>query len=84
MGVASLVLGIAAVVFSIFPILFGYWGAVILGVVGIILGALGKKSNAKCATGGLVCAIIGTCLSGLMLIACSLCASAAGGVLGAL
>ncbi|MBE6987108.1 MAG: hypothetical protein E7433_06785 [Ruminococcaceae bacterium] len=84
MGVASLVLGIAAVVFSVFPILFGYWGAVILGVVGIILGALGKKSNAKCATGGLVCAIIGTCLSGLMLIACSLCASAAGGVLGAL
>ena len=84
MGVASLVLGICAVVFSIFPILFGYWGAVILGVVGIILGALGKKSNAKCAPGGLVCAIIGTCLSGLMLIACSLCASAAGGVLGAL
>ena len=84
MGVASLVLGICAVVFSVFPILFGYWGAVILGVVGIILGALGKKSNAKCATGGLVCAIIGTCLSGLMLIACSLCASAAGGVLGAL
>ena len=84
MGVASLVLGICAVVFSIFPILFGYWGAVILGVVGIILGALGKKSNAKCATGGLVCAIIGTCLSGLMLIACSLCAAGLGGIAGAL
>ena len=77
MGVASLVLGIVAVVFSVFPILFGYWGPVILGVVGIILGALAKKNNAKCATAGLVLSIIGTSLAGLMLIACGLCAAAA-------
>ena len=73
MGVASLVLGICAVVFSVFPILFGYWGAVILGVVGIILGALGKKSNAKCATGGLVLSIIGTSLAVLLWLACAAC-----------
>ena len=83
MGVASLVLGICAIVFSVFPILT-YWGAVILGVVGIILGALAKKNNAKCATGGLVCAIIGTSLAGLMLIACSLCVAGLGGVVGSL
>ena len=84
MGVASLVLGICAIVFSVFPILFWYWGAVILGVVGIILGALAKKNNAKCATGGLVCAIIGTSLAGLMLIACGLCVAGLNGVAGAL
>ena len=71
MGVASLVLGIIAVVFSIIPILFGYWGPIILGVVGIILGAIAKKNNAKCATAGLVLSIIGTSLAGLMLIACA-------------
>jgi hypothetical protein len=77
MGVASLVLGIIAVVFSIIPILFGYWGPVILGVIGIILGAMAKKNNAKCATAGLVLSIIGTSLAGLMLIACGLCVAAA-------
>lgn len=76
MGVASLVLGIIAVVFSVIP-LMGYWVPVILGVVGIILGALAKKNNAKCATAGLVLSIIGTSLAGLMLIACSLCVAAA-------
>lgn len=35
------------------------WIGAILGLVGTILGAIGHKNQAKCATGGLVCSIIG-------------------------
>ena len=75
MGIAALVLGILAVVFAVFP-LITYWGAVILGIIVIVLCALGEKKGAKNATAGLVLAIIGTSIAGLMLIACGLCAAA--------
>ena len=74
MGVFALVFGIVAIVLSFF---FRYaWIGAILGIIGIVLGALGKKKGAKNATAGLVLAIIGTSIAGLMLIACGLCAAA--------
>ena len=76
MGVAALILGICSVVFSIFPILFGYVGAAILGILGIILAAVGKKKGAKCATGGLVLSIIGTALAAIFWLACAACVAA--------
>lgn len=76
MGVAALILGICSVVFSIFPILGGYIGAAIMGVLGIILAAVGKKKGAKCATGGLVLSIIGTALSVVFWLACAACVAA--------
>lgn len=76
MAVASLILGIVAIVFSlIVPFLFWVW--IVVGVVGIILGALGRK-NAKeageptgIATGGLVTSIIGTVLALIMWMVCA-------------
>ena len=38
------------------------WIGAILGLIGTILGAIGHKNQAKCATGGLVCSIIGLVL----------------------
>lgn len=74
MGVASLVLGIIALVICWIPVI--NWLAVILGVVGIVLAAVGKK-NGQNTTGGLVCSIIATAISAGAWIACSLCASCA-------
>ncbi|MBD5482758.1 MAG: hypothetical protein HDR15_09635 [Lachnospiraceae bacterium] len=75
MGVASLVLGIIAILIGAFSAgLLGWLGAII-GVIGIILGALAKKAQQTngLATAGLVCSIIGTVLSLLFYIACSAC-----------
>lgn len=73
MGVASLVLGIVALVLGIFGM--GFPVGTIIGILGIILGAVGKKQNPAngLATGGMVCSIIGTVLSLLFFIACSAC-----------
>ena len=76
MGVASLVLGIIAILIGLVSAgVFGWLGA-ILGIIGIILGALGRKSDpekAGLATAGMVCSIIGTILSLLFYIACVAC-----------
>ena len=72
MAVASLVLGIVSVVFAVIPGLPD-WLAAILGIVGIILGALGKKKGQKNATAGLVLSIIGTVLGLIFYIACAAC-----------
>ncbi|MBP5530716.1 MAG: hypothetical protein J6Y54_01615 [Lentisphaeria bacterium] len=62
MGVASLVLGIISIVFCWIPFL--NWIALILAIVGLILGAVGinvNKKNGKpvgCAIAGLVLSII--------------------------
>lgn len=74
MGIASLVLGIIALVFIFFPYLG--WLGCILGIVGIILGAIGKKKGAKCATGGLVCSIIAVAIDLGVYIACAACVGA--------
>ncbi len=75
MGVASLVLGIIAIVIGVFSSgLLGWLGA-ILAIVGIILGALGRKDPAKAgmATAGMVCSIIGLVLCLLLYLACAAC-----------
>ena len=70
MGIASLVLGIISVVLAVFG---GTWVASVLGIVGIILGAVGKKNGASCAAAGLVLSIIGTSLGLVFFIACAAC-----------
>ncbi len=79
MGIAALVLGIVSVAWSCFG---GTWLSAAVGIVGIILGALGKKNGAKCATAGLVLSIIGTALGLVFYIACIACAGAIAGAAG--
>lgn len=76
MGVASLILGIFSIVFSFIPVV--NWVGIILAVVGVVLGAVGRKNPAKAgvATGGLVCSIIGLVLSVILVVACGACAAA--------
>ncbi|MBN1533952.1 MAG: DUF4190 domain-containing protein [Spirochaetes bacterium] len=81
MAVASLILGIVAIVFSFIPVV-NFIGPIV-GIVGIILGAVSMK-NLKAAgqptgmaTGGLVTSIIGTVLSLLIWIACAACVGGA-------
>lgn len=78
MAVASLVLGIISLVFACIP--GTGWLGGIIGVVGIILGALGRKDPAKkgMATGGLVCSIIGAVLGLILYIACVACVACGG------
>lgn len=73
MGVAALILGIVAIVLGVFGL--GFPVGTVVGVLGIILGAVGKKKDPEngLATGGLVCAIIGTALSLLFFFACAAC-----------
>lgn len=68
MGVASLVLGILSLIMCFIPgmSLVG----LIVSLIGVILGALGRKSNASCATGGMVCSIIALILCGVWFFAC--------------
>ena len=72
MAVASLVLGICALVF---PFIGLGWLSVLIGVIGIILGALGRKDEKKkgMATAGVVMSIIAVALGLLMWIACAAC-----------
>ena len=66
MGVAALVLGIISIVVDVVTV-------GVYGWIGAILGAVGHKNQAKCATGGLVCSIIGLVLGLLLYIACVAC-----------
>jgi hypothetical protein len=78
-AVASLVLGIIAVVFMFFG-----WTAIIsiiLAVIGIILGVgarkeLGPNEGRGLATAGMVCSIIALALSAIVFVSCVICASA--------
>lgn len=74
MAVASLILGILSLVIVIFGAGF-QWLACILGLVGIILGALGRKNSESkgLATAGMVMSIIGTILGLLVYVACAAC-----------
>lgn len=73
MGVAALVLGIVAIVSNFIGL--GFPVGMISGLVGIILGALGRKNPEKrgIATGGMVCSIIGFIFSILFFIMCAAC-----------
>jgi len=75
MGVASLIFGILAIIIGVFfGGLFG-WAGAILALLGIILGAVGRKNPEKAgvATGGLVCSVIGMVLCLITYIACTAC-----------
>jgi len=77
-GIASLILGIVALVFTWFSI-YAQSIAIILSIVGIVLAISAKKESQAAgapsgmATGGLVCSIIALSLSSIMFIACSAC-----------
>ena len=84
MVIASLVLGIVGVVFSFIGL---YLPAAIIGVVGIILGALGRKRTPEkkgMATAGLVLSIIAVALALITYIACMACVSAANSAINSL
>lgn len=75
MGVASLVLGILAVLIGIFTGGSLGWVGVIMAIIGVILGALGRKNpdSKGIATAGLVLSIIGLILCIAMYAACIAC-----------
>lgn len=81
MGVAALVLGIIAIVCGLFLAGFQWVGA-IAGLIGIILGALGRKNPEKkgISTAGLVCSIIGFILCIILYVACVACISGLAGI----
>ncbi len=56
MGIASLVLGIIAVIIGLFSAGSLGWAGAIMAIIGIILGALGRKEPEKSgiATAGMV------------------------------
>lgn len=77
MGITSLVLGIVSLVSTLFTLGGGSPVGAVCGIIGIALGAIGRQQNPEktgMATGGLVCSIIGTILSLLLVIACYGCA----------
>ncbi len=80
MAVASLVLGIISLVFLFFGPLA--WIGGIVGVIGIILGAIARKKlkaenqATGTATAGMVMSIIGTVLTAIITIACIACIAA--------
>ena len=84
MAVASLVLGIISLVIGIFSAGSLGWLGAILAVVGIILGALGRKNPEKkgMATAGLVCSIIGAVFCLIRYIACAACVGGAASLIG--
>lgn len=73
MAVASLVLGILSIINALFLPAFPL--GIVLSIVGIVLGALGKKvpEKAGMAKAGLVCSIIGLILSILFFALCAAC-----------
>ena len=72
MGIASLIIGIVALVLSFFGIIT-FWPALILGIGGIVLGALGKKKSGA-GTAGMIISIIAVAICLIWFIACGGCA----------
>lgn len=78
-AIASLVLGIIAVVFWFFG-----WGAlvsVICGIIGLILASVSKKAGFEggIRTGGFVLSLIGLIGGAIVFVACVACAGVVGG-----
>ena len=80
MGIASFVLGILSILCSLFGV---FWFPIVLGTVGIVLGAVArKKGGSGLATAGLVLSIIGTSMSLLSMLAVIALAAWAGRTIG--
>ena len=81
MGVASLVLGIIALLIGFFLTGFQWVGAIV-GLIGIILGAQGRKNPEKkgIATAGMVCSIIGFIICIIFFVACAACVGGLGAI----
>ncbi len=84
MALASMVLGIIALVIAVFGgfVAIGWIGS-ICGILAIIFGVLGRKdaANKGKATAGLVCGIISVVWGIIAYLACVACANAAGNAL---
>ncbi|MCF0145662.1 MAG: hypothetical protein HUJ73_03640 [Eubacterium sp.] len=79
MPLASLLLGILAIVLGIaFGGVLG-WLGIIFGIIGIIIGVLarGRSANDTLAIAGLIFSIIGSALSLLFWISCAACLTCA-------
>ncbi len=77
MAIASLVLGIVALVL----VFFLPWVALIGAIIGLVLSVLARKNNPSgMATAGLVLNIIALILSCIVFISCVACAGAIGGL----
>ena len=76
MAIASLVLGILALILTIASSgLFG-WLSAVLAIIGIVLGIKGKSTEQRgIATAGIVCSIIALALGLIIWIACVVCVS---------
>ncbi len=75
MAIASLVLGIVALLVTLFTAgVFGWVGAII-AIVGIVLGALGtnEPENEGIAKAGMIVSIVALALSILIYVACIAC-----------
>ena len=73
MGIASLVLGIIAIVIGVFSIGILGWAGAVVGIIGIIGRNTAPPEKRGMATAGLVCSIVGTILCLLFYIACVAC-----------
>lgn len=73
MGVASLVLGICSIVFTVVSLGCSAWISIVLAVVGVILGAVDTKKKKESglpngmSKAGLICSIIGLCMGIIVL-----------------
>ncbi len=80
MAIASLVLGIVALLITLLTGgIFGWVGAII-AIIGIVLGVLGKNEpeNEGMAKAGMIISIVALVLSILIYVACIACATSIG------
>ena len=80
MGIASLICGVITLVMAVFSASgLGALG-IILGLVGIIFGALGRKDpeQKSMATAGLIVSIVGLLINAVLFVACIACIGAIG------
>lgn len=88
LSIAGLVLGIVSTVLAWFYMVNIV--AVVLGIVGIVCAANGKKAAREAGvpgglgTAGLVLSIIGTCLAAIGFLSCTVCVAIAAGSIAAL
>lgn len=85
MGIVSLILGLFSVVAPFILEEYG-WIGIIAGIVGIILGAVGRKNPEKkgIATAGMIVSIVSTALSLIFWLACFICVASVASEIGVL